>query len=189
MKVRIGPYKDWWGPYQIADMMKRVGVSEDTCDKLGDFLHKTWLAPICEWIESKRHRKVYIHIDKYDTWSMDSTLALIILPMLKQLKGSKHGSSYVDDEDVPENLHMSKKEMKIFNCGGNEKYTKEEVEASGLKFFARWEYIFDEMIWAFEQIVDDREPTHFQEMVATPDHERIRRGTTLFGKYYQSLWD
>jgi len=31
MKVTLGPYRDWWGPYQIAD--KIPFISEDTADK------------------------------------------------------------------------------------------------------------------------------------------------------------
>ena len=35
---------------------------------------------------------VDVRIDKQDTWSMDYTLAHVILPMLIQLKETKHGS-------------------------------------------------------------------------------------------------
>ena len=52
-------------------------------------------------------RKIVIHIDDYDTWSMDHTLAPIIAPMLKQLKATKHGAPFVDDEDVPEHLRST----------------------------------------------------------------------------------
>ena len=36
-------------------------------------------------------RKIKIQIDKWDTYSMDHTLAMIIYPMLLQLKATKHG--------------------------------------------------------------------------------------------------
>ena len=36
-------------------------------------------------------QKVEVQIDPWDTWSMDHTLAVIILPMLVQLKATKHG--------------------------------------------------------------------------------------------------
>ncbi len=35
---------------------------------------------------------------------MDYTLSHIVVPMLKQLKETKHGAPFVDDEDVPEEL-------------------------------------------------------------------------------------
>ena len=46
----------------------------------------------------KVHPKInYVKIDYWDTWSMDHTLSYIIVPMLKQLKATKHGAPYVDD--------------------------------------------------------------------------------------------
>jgi exonuclease V gamma subunit len=41
--------------------------------------------------EDNQDRTVDIQIDPYDTWNMDHTLAMIIAPMLKQLKATKHG--------------------------------------------------------------------------------------------------
>ena len=49
-----------------------------------------------------------IHIDPWDTWSMDYTLALIILPMLNQLKESKHGApSSMPPFGMQSNTHQS----------------------------------------------------------------------------------
>jgi hypothetical protein len=56
------------------------------------------------WIHSKQKRTVKVRIDSYDTWNMDSTLAHIVLPMLKQLIDNTHGSGMVDLEDVPAEL-------------------------------------------------------------------------------------
>ena len=78
----MGPYKNWIGPYQIADLLQKVGVSENQCDKLGDWIADTQLSNFCNWVESKRKRKIQVRIDKYDTWSMDVTLSYIIIPML-----------------------------------------------------------------------------------------------------------
>ena len=72
MKVYIGPYKKWWGPYQIANLIPFV--SEDTSEKIGDWLAKTWVNKVCEWFYSKNERKIKVRIDRYDTWSMDHTL-------------------------------------------------------------------------------------------------------------------
>ena len=54
MKVYIGPYKNWIGPYQIADLLQYIGFSEDTCHKIGERLSKTFLNTICLWIDSKK---------------------------------------------------------------------------------------------------------------------------------------
>ena len=35
MKVYIGPYKEWWGVYQLADLLKKVNVSQNRCEEIG----------------------------------------------------------------------------------------------------------------------------------------------------------
>jgi hypothetical protein len=42
-----------------------------------------------------------VKVDYWDVWNMDHTLSPIILPMLKRLREVKHGSGFVDMEDVP----------------------------------------------------------------------------------------
>jgi len=193
MLVDIGPYKNWIGPYQIAELLKYVGVSEDKCESIGDKLKDTWVDSLCSWIFSKRERTVLVRIDDYDTWSMDHTLSYIILPMLKQLKKDTHGAPVVENIDVPEGIR---------NRG------KEEEEDNDELWSARWNYVLDRMIWSFEQIMED----DWQEQYYTGepdisgitgakstfkvDHEgmeahqkKIDTGLRLFGKYYQGLWD
>ena len=87
-------------------------------------------------------RKVQIRIDKYDTWSMDHTLAMIIHPMLIQLKATQHGAPYTDDEDVPEALRSTSAE-------------KPDPNDVDTMHFARWDWILTEIIWAFEQHISD----------------------------------
>jgi hypothetical protein len=69
------------------------------------------LKPICvgfqKFLDFVHPRIEHIKIDRWDTWNMDSTLAPIILPMLKQLREDKHGSGIVDIEDVPEHLRCN----------------------------------------------------------------------------------
>lgn len=158
MKVYIGPYKDWIGPYQLADKIffwvDRRGIYVDepeihqrwdyrAAERFGDWLADSWINKLCVWIDSKRSRRVKIRIDRYDTWSMDHTLSLIILPMLKQLKATKHGSPFVDDEDVPEHLRSTAASPKE-----NEWDTDDNHHL-------RWDWALNEMIWAFEQNLND----------------------------------
>ena len=44
-----------------------------------------------EYTDNGEDQKVEVQIDPWDTWSMDHTLAPIILPMLIQLKKTMHG--------------------------------------------------------------------------------------------------
>ena len=170
MKVFIGKYPNWWGPYQIANLLQKVGVSEDRCDNLGDWLINTPMSTFCNWVESKRKRKIQVRIDKYDTWSMDVTLSYIILPMLKQLKETKHSAAEVDDKDVPKKLRST---------SAPEKENEWDLDDN---WFARWDWVLDEMIWAFN--------FHLEEDSWPEKHDkRMQNGFRLFGKYYQNLWD
>ena len=60
MKVYIGPYRNWWGPYQLANLLQKVGVSDDRCDKIGEWLSDTWVDDLCQWIDSKEKRKIKV---------------------------------------------------------------------------------------------------------------------------------
>lgn len=163
MKVYIGPYKNWFGPYQLAEkLLFWLDKHEDKrVHKFGEWLatgkvrvdnlrtgsvfkdeeHETWLYKFLKWIDSKKKRTVRVRIDKYDTWSMDNTLSYIILPMLKQLKATKHGSPSVEDEDVPEGIGLRSTEAP----------PKENEWDTDSSWHKRWEWVLDEMIWTFEQ--------------------------------------
>lgn len=183
MKVYIGPYVNWWGPYQIADLLQYVGVSKDTCHKIGHWLSETWVGTLAQKIHDKRSRSVRIRIDAYDTWSMDHTLALIVLPMLSQLKATKHGSPNVDDEDVPPELRASAAPLLKNSWDLDE------------NFHRRWEYVIDRMIWSFEQLVLEDDSIYYYDGGAYNyekhrDYQmQIQKGLVLFGKYFRSLWD
>ena len=70
--------------------------------KIGPFPnHRFYHNWLYNWFGYSPKQKTSIRIDNYDTWSMDHTLAPIILPMLVQLKATKHGAPMVDMEDVP----------------------------------------------------------------------------------------
>lgn len=119
-------------------------------------------------------RKIDVRIDKYDTWNMESTLAFIVLPMLKQLKAAKHGSPW-----LPEFDQTSNSAQYSFD------FYKEGDDLAWEKGHEHWNQILDKMIWSFEQINTDWEESEgyfkFQ--------ERMQEGFELFGKYYRNLWD
>lgn len=183
MKVYLGPYRDWFGPYQLAEkIMFWKDKDDDAVFDFGEKLGNTFIGRFLVWVGNKKKRKIEVRIDKYDTWGMDHTLALIILPMLKQLQATKHGSPVVDDKDVPKHLRSTVEPA------------TEEYGIDG-KFHERWDWVIGEMIWAFEQIVDeDSDAIYFED--GTLDVEkwkayskRIDNGTRLFGVYYRGLWD
>lgn len=155
--------------------------------------------------QPNKERKIKIQIDPWDTWGMDHTLALIIHPMLIQLKNTKHGYPFTDPEDAPHIGEGTRENDYDFDSNAE----------------VRWDWILDEMIWAFSQIVDEDADSQFHsgeidfetkeveingeklyEMVHGPNHthkfdkeawekwsERKNNGLKLFGKYFQALWD
>jgi hypothetical protein len=214
MKVKIGPYINWIGPYQIADaIFWWQDKYSDTClwalraHKFGNWLAErkdgsdTYLMQFCNWVQSARKRQVYVKLEKYDTWNMNHTLALIALPMLKQLQVTKHGAPTVDDNDVPSPLRST--------APGAKDKCENEWDLDD-NHFHRWDYVLGEMIWAFEQEADDSSEDEFydhgkkipgEDLMASinrmkVDHvglkahyARKQNGFQLFGKYYQNLWD
>lgn len=117
-------------------------------------------------------KQPYVRIDEYDSWSADYTISVVAVPLLKQLKITKQGSPYVDDEDVPEHLRST---------AAPPKEKDYDIDAF---HHQRWEWILDEMIWAMEQIRDD----NWLKLDRERD-ERIDNGCRLFGKYFRALWD
>ena len=156
----------------------------------------------------RKNRKIDVRIDPHDTWNMNSTLAYIILPMLKQLKESKRGSHF-----MPAHAQISTYSTQF--CFDFYKEGDDDAWEEGHK---QWEEIMVKMIWAFEQANVDWEKqyesgesdftwekianTDLIEMKHGPNHtyvydsegarkhsERMQEGFDLFGKYYKSLWD
>jgi hypothetical protein len=115
-------------------------------------------------------REASVRIDRWDTFNADCTLALIIAPLLSQYKKNMIGAAHVDDEDVPVEIR-STSAPPVPN-----EWTPD------LYFFDRWNWVLDEMIFAFESKNQDED---VQDKYAT----RITNGFRLFGKYYTHLWE
>lgn len=207
MKIYISGYRDhWYSPYPIMEKFYFWKKDYDAYKEEPP----AWLQSVCEhvkWVLDKIHPYVnYVKIDKYDTWSMDSTLAHIILPMLKQLKATKHGAPFVDDMDVPDILKSTSAAP------------KENDWDTDANWHLRWDWVLGEMIFAFQSDVDDTWEARFRtgesdwefidredgtsEMVKGANdtteydwdglkayQDRMQNGFSLFGKYYTSLWD
>lgn len=203
MKVYIGPWRSRWiSTIHDRHMMRKYGL-EWTDNQ--DWKDRAWerVEDAIQWVYNhtinlyldKHEQKISVRIDNYDTWSTDTTLAHIIVPMLKQLKETKHGSPYVDDEDVPEEYRSTNAPPK------ENEYDIDDYHHQ------RWNWILYEMIWAFEQkTCDDWEEQYykFEDDATEPlgaklvwkdeagrkaHQERMSNGFKLFGKYYEALWD
>jgi len=241
MKVYKSCYRNHWiSPYTVIDYMffwtdwskcsrsKGLQAAIDDINGTKKYIeHPEWvdrwadrMSPISralQWVLDLIHPRIdYVRIDPWDTWSMDHTLADIILPMLRQLKQTKHGAPNTDDEDVPKYLQSHMAQPK-----------DHEWDTDSLHFM-RWDWILDEMIFAFEKKAQDDWTSEFHSgeidwdwVPIDEDHnevpkgehryyamkkgprdthvydaegakkvqERITNGFRLFGKYYENLWD
>ena len=171
MKVYISKYRNHWiSPYTILEKVCFWEKDKDVfynLEEKPDHKYEKWvnrLNPICVGLQKildiVHPRIQYIKIDPYDTWNMDSTLAPIILPMLKQLKESKHGSPIVDDEDIPFEMrttnHEEYEEQNAFDF-----YHEPQPARWANSIHDRWDWVMGEMIWAFEQLCDEDHDAQF----------------------------
>lgn len=223
MKVYISKYRDHWiSPYTILEKICFWEKDSDVFYNLENkpnHKYEKWVdrisvvsTAIQKFLDFVHPRVNYVKVDHWDTWSMDYTLSMIVLPMLKQLQATKHGAPFVDDEDVPEELKSTSAPQKANEWDTDDNH------------FKRWDWALGEMIFAFEHTRDDNWRNEFYsgkhdvesvpcawdengkatlfEMVRGPNdtfkadydgirkvEERIQNGFRLFGKYYQGLWD
>jgi hypothetical protein len=218
MKVYISKYRyHWLSPYTILEKVlfwkdwENIDYDTPWVEKWTDRLSPISMG-IQKFLDFVHPKINYVKIDKWDTWNMDNTLSIMILPMLKQLKATKQGAPCVDDEDVPEELRSTSAPAKENEWDIDDNH------------FKRWDWVLDQIIWTFEQKqpeydwmeqyysgthdtkwvqtekLYDGKPTY--QMVDGPNNTwkadwdaikvhqaKINNGLKLFGKYYENLWD
>jgi len=217
MKVYMNGYPNHWlSPYTVIDHVffwtawSRCHRDRGSVEDCNFVDRPAWVKPLVAAVTPicKALQKVcqiinpeirLVKIDRYDTWSMDHTLAHIIHPMLVQLQATKHGAPFTDDEDVPDRLKSTSAPA------------RENEWDTDANHFARWDWIMDEMIWSFTQELKDDDEGQFFDYSESRDVEddwneklnkikidyegleahqkRKANGFRLFGKYYSSLWD
>ena len=159
MKIYINNYRSHWlSPYTILEKVffwRKIDYDEPIIEKWSDRLQPFSVA-LQKFLDIIHPKINYVKIDRWDTWSLDHTLAEIALPMLKQLKKDKHGSPYVELEDVPEELRGTSTpeydEQLTFDFY---KEASEEKDVDYELVHKRWDWVLNEMIFAFEHKVDD----------------------------------
>ena len=178
--------------YSLFDWPAEQSRFEKTLEKIEDGVQAVYNV-INRYTFDRLPTFKYVKIDKWDTWSMDETLAELIVPMLIKLKAEKHGAPYVDVLDTPEELWPT---------------TAKGEDGVDDTHFDRWDYVLDEMIFAFSSKLRDWESDYYGDWIPGPDggipggdfewedkegrkaHQaRMAHGFILFGKYYENLWD
>lgn len=200
MKVNIGPYPrhfrfhkwkcdylelvygDKWYDVKPEQYVWLDYVVEGICDALDKYI----VDPFNNW----KGRKVKVKYHDYDTWSLDHTLALIILPGLKQLKAIQHGHPCDVNED--QWAEIMDKMIFAFDEIAND-YPGEEAFRSGTLDFSfvrantKGEEDPEGKVWVMKDGPNNNYSVDWEGRKMYD--ERIQEGLTLFGKYYRSLWD
>ena len=119
----------------------------------------------------RKNRAERIEIEPFDTWSMDSTLSMIIHPMLVQLKETTHG---YPNELTEERWNEILDEM---------------IWAFDQKNKDEWE---DQFYGPYIENPDKPLGGHFEwidRKGINAHHDRMTAGFRLFGEYFENLWD
>lgn len=185
MKVYIGKYPTTWlsvhRPFkkwiEFNHKKSYYAVDEEEytktdkfVDKALDFVQNYIYYPVNKLVLSKRKRKIKIKVDNYDVWNADDTLAHLILPLLKKMKEDKRGTPMIDQKDVPKNLR---------DLESDDDATKEK------KFEDRWNWVLDEMIYAFESGLDDEWEDQFK--TGESDWQSVPEEHEDYGKVYKMV--
>jgi len=138
-----------------------------------------------------------VDIEKWDTYSADHTLSLIIHPLLVKFRDNVLAQGIVPSEFLP-----TRDVSDLTEEEAAELHARLHVEGS-----EKWVGILDKMIWSFYQIKTNYygEKSFFKEVEGNPEdpdynkfdidkdglndyYEKIDEGAQLFGRYYRSLW-
>lgn len=161
MKVRISKFKHNYTMPGIAKLFKYTGLPDEKVEAVYLHLkHSNIARKALRFINRvRKNRKISVKVERYDVWAATETIALVVVPILEKLKEAKNGVPIVDDEDVPDHL---------------------------TRLTERWDWILNEMIWAFQSFIDGHEVQ--KQQASAPDNVRTDNGLRLFSKYYHSLW-
>jgi len=183
---------------QQATTFQKATATGLTCGKFSKTKEFKMKVFIGNYTDDGSPRQEDVFLDKWDSFNADHTIALIVAPLLQQLKLTKHGSGMVDDEDVPEELRSTSAPP------------KENEWDTDANLHKRWDWVLDEMIWAMTEHVDGTGDDKFfdhsevdeeADLIEQIDkikcdyegldayNKRKQRGFELFGKYFQNLWD
>lgn len=190
MKVFFSSYSRWWHPdcillplkflFRISDeefhgkFNPESGEIEGVVQRFGNTKIGSWLRRRSYRTDQKR----YVKIDQWDVADAHFNLALIIAPLLVEMRKEKLGAPFTKAADAP-----------MFS--GDDGYDED-----------RWNWILNEMIFAFSAIIDPERESQFYFKTESGSkqaydvdieaqmvyEDRVANGLRLFGVYFQDLW-
>jgi hypothetical protein len=172
MKINIGPYKYWFSPHQIAD--KIFFWIDDRLIVTDDEFYNRW--------DVKARESFGMWLSK--TWVYDFSVWIYKFQKRKVEIRIDPYDTWELYHTLALIIHPALIQLRDTNHGcGN--IAPEDCPSMSEE--DRWNWFMDEIIWAFGEIANNykNEPDCHD----MPYHDRIKNALTLFGKYYQSLWD
>lgn len=195
MFVFLGKYKDKFTIYSLSCLIAKLsGITESALPESFYGLmtsgfddnedHVTIFTKTINYIGAKLHTEPIkiVHVTDRDLWSADNLMATVIVQVLKKYRATdRQGAPYVRLFDVPDDLLPTTLEEFENQLDGD----------ADTKFFKRWDYVIDEMIYAFEYItknndshIEDENDIYYSN---AQNRERCNNGLMLFARYFQNI--
>ncbi len=131
-----------------------------------------------------KERNITVRIDKWDTYSLDHTLAHIIHPALIQFRENLHG--FPGEDGMTMKKWEKILDKMIFSFGE----TVNDVNAVEKFSSGDSDWIITKLEDGGEQWKSGPNSTYkFDERGFKAYHKKLQEGYELFGKYYRNLWD
>lgn len=104
--------------------------------------------------------KCKIEVSGSDVMNADMTMALLIVSVMRKLKEEHYTVGNIEDDDAP----------------------------SGMDFSERYNWVIDEIIWAFEYSYNGLVYKAKTKEERKANYERAKNGRQLFAKYFETFW-
>lgn len=117
--------------------------------------------------------------DDLDKWNAAWYIARKAIPVLKDMRDHAYGSSI--------KWHREDRFGNIIELTKEEVFVGDEHPAAFT--MEEWRAVIDDIIYAFQFVIDEDTRTEFNEENYNADLKRHKRGLKLFAIYYMNLWD
>lgn len=149
-------------------------------------------------------RDISVEIEPHDTWNVDTTLALVILPTLRLFRNTTQSAHHVETADVAYADDEAVRNSIDYMTDVNEISVAQRQQMDTDEYFnmvtRRWWAVLDTMIFAFDRIVRryELEEEFYESSSSNADEKQAKYeeeqkktkfGLMLFAKYYDALWD
>ena len=173
MKIKIGPYRNWFGPYQLAELLCFWAKQKNhdygiTTDEFPDWVHDfgEWLAH--GKIRKKTREKHKLFEERHNTW-LSNLLSWIHSKQHRKIEiqidnydtwGMNTTLAHIIVPMLIQLRDTTHGYPSDFIVDESDYAQQQGFEGEGFEYpedigFENWKATLDKMIWAFEQEIDD----------------------------------